>query len=43
MRTCFGPADGGDLSARSGALDGDLVIQLQALGRLGGRGELQLL
>lgn len=41
--TCFGPADGGVLPAFSRALDGDLVIQLQALRRLGGRGELQLL
>jgi len=41
--TCFGPADGGGLSAFSRALDGDLVVQLQALRRLGGGGELQLL
>lgn len=42
-RTCFGPADGGVVPAFSRALDGDVVIELQALSRLGGRGELQLL
>lgn len=41
--TCFGPADGGGLAAFSRALDGDLLIQLQALRGLGGRRELQLL
>lgn len=43
MHTCFGPVDGGALSACSKALDGDLVIQLQALRSLGCRSELQLL
>lgn len=39
--TCFSPADGGRLPAFSRALDGDVIVQLQALRKLWGWSELQ--
>lgn len=41
--TCFAPADGWGLPAFGRALDGDLLVQLQALSRGRGGCELQLL
>ena len=41
--TCFGPADGGVAAAGGRTLDDHLLVELQALGGLRCRGELQLL